>query len=167
MLWRQNASAACSYGSQQISGCDWTQHNALYRNAVQSCTVSNLFFHYMNHNIIQALLVSCQVHWYSWRLNVLISFIRPIRFRHHFSRFSTHLKIYWDIYLTLRSLRQAWTRPTMEQRDRHVVPEWWWRMSFASRAARGCSSQSGLTQNLTLSNFLTKFFVFFAWKIII
>ena len=43
----------------------------------------------------------------------------------------------------------------------------WWRISFASRAAKSCSSQSGLTQNLTLSNFFANIFSFFAWKIII
>ena len=40
----------------------------------------------------------------------------------------------------------------------------WWRLSFASRAAKSCSSQSGLTQNLTLSKFFAKYIYIFWMK---
>ena len=54
-----------------------------------------------------------------------------------------------------------------EQRDRHVctgVQCGRWRISFVSRTARICSSQSGHTQNLTLSTIFAIFFCFLCMK---
>jgi hypothetical protein len=43
------------------------------------------------------------------------------------------------------------------------VPEWWWRIIHVE-SSKGLWSQSGLTQNLTISNFFANFFSFRCMK---